>query len=452
MNIARENIDALNAVLKLNIAPEDYDAKVNEILKDYRKKANMPGFRPGKVPASIIDRMYKKPVMAEEINKIMSESIGKYLTDEKVNILGNPLPHESEQNTIDWDNQKEFEFSFDLGLAPEVNVDLSDQYKVPFYDINIDEKIIDDTVKNYTGRFGKLEPADVAEKDGTVKGTISQLDEKGEVVEKGLSAENASIYLNTLDEESQKLFVDKKAGDTVVFDIKKVYKNESEIARIFNINKKVAEGVSGNFQVKIEELSKYVEAEINQELFDKVFGKDTVKTEEEFRNKIKEQIQSNFEYESEFRFHVDAEEIFVDKIGMELPDAFLKRLMLYNNEGKVNQDDVEKEYPRFEKNLRWQLIKKSIAQANNIEVTEEEIKEEAKKSIKNQFAQYGYYDIPEEELEKYAAGMLKKDEDRDRLADKKIEEKIIALVKEKVKIDHKKVSLEDFNKLYQEKK
>lgn len=452
MNIARENIDALNAVLKINIAPEDYDAKVNEILKDYRKKANMPGFRPGKVPASIIDRMYKKPVMAEEINKIMSESIGKYLTDEKVNILGNPLPHESEQNTIDWDNQKEFEFSFDLGLAPEVNVDFSNQYKVPFYDITIDDKIIDDTVKNYTGRFGKLEPTDVAEKDGTVKGTISQLDEKGELVEKGLSAENASIYLNTVDEDTQKLFEAKKAGDTVVFDIKKVFKNESEIARIFNITKKVAEGVSGNFQVKIEELSKYVEAEINQELFDKVFGKDTVKTEEEFRNKIKEQIQSNFEYESEFRFHVDAEEIFVDKIGMELPDAFLKRLMLYNNEGKVNQDDIEKEYPRFEKNLRWQLIKKSIAQANNIEVTEDEIKEEAKKSIKNQFAQYGYYDVPEEELEKYSAGMLKKDEDRDRLADKKIEEKIIALVKEKVKIDHKKVSLEDFNKLYQEKK
>ncbi|MCH7658287.1 MAG: trigger factor [Bacteroidetes bacterium] len=451
MNITKENSDELNAVLKINVGKNDYEEKVRTVLKDYRRKAKIDGFRPGKVPAGLIKKMYGTAVLVEEINKIISESISKYLIEEKLNILGEPLPGEKEQK-IDWDKQTEFEFLFDLGLAPEFEVNLSRKDKIPYYNIKVDKKLIDSYTENYARRFGQFKSVDKVEKTEMLRGEIFQIDKEGNIKENGFSNKDATISLEILkDDNVIEKFAGKKAGELIDFDIKKAYPNDTEVAAILGVNKENITNIDPLVRFKIKEISKFENAEINQDLFDKAFGKDKIKSEEEFYNKIREEIQSNLEKESGYRFVADVKQQMLKKMELSLPEEFLKRWLLKTNEGKLTPDQIEKEFELLAEDLKWQLIKDKIVKDQDLKVTEEEVLEYAKEVTLMQFRQYSMTSMSDEQVEGFAKEMLKKEDDKKRMYDKKIEDKTIAYIRENVKIDEKKVSTDEFNKLFEKK-
>lgn len=451
MNITKENSDELNAVLKINVGKNDYEEKVRTVLKDYRRKAKIDGFRPGKVPAGLIKKMYGTAVLVEEINKIISESISKYLIEEKLNILGEPLPGEKEQK-IDWDKQTEFEFLFDLGLAPEFEVNLSGKDKIPYYNIKVDKKLIDSYTENYARRFGQFKSVDKVEKTEMLRGEIFQIDKEGNIKENGFSNKDATISLEILkDDNVIEKFAGKKAGELIDFDIKKAYPNDTEVAAILGVNKENITNIDPLVRFKIKEISKFENAEINQDLFDKAFGKDKIKSEEEFYNKIREEIQSNLEKESGYRFVADVKQQMLKKMELSLPEEFLKRWLLKTNEGKLTPDQIEKEFELLAEDLKWQLIKDKIVKDQDLKVTEEEVLEYAKEVTLMQFRQYSMTSMSDEQVEGFAKEMLKKEDDKKRMYDKKIEDKTIAYIRENVKIDEKKVSTDEFNKLFEKK-
>ena len=450
MNIIKENIDELNAVLKVRIEKDDYEIRVNDVLKNYRKKVNIDGFRPGKVPLGLINKKYRKPVLIEEINKIVSESISKYLAEEKLNILGKPIPSEKEQKPIDWDNQTEFEFIFDLGLAPEINIQVSKHDKLFYYDIKADDKTIDSYIANYTRRFGEFKSVDTVENNETLKGNIYQLNKEGNILENGISAEQVSFSLEMMkDEEIKKQFIGAKVNDIISFNLKKAYPNDSEIASILKIDKEEVQKIDAEFQFTVSEISKFINAEINQEFFDKVFGKNNIKSEEEFKNKIVGEIKDNLSRESDFKFMLDIQNELIQKANIKLPLDFLKKWLYLENKKKFTQEQIEKQFEDFEGKLKWQLIKDSIIKENEIKVTEEEIFTFAKELALRQYQQYGMSSVPDEHIENYVKELLTKEEEKRKLYEKKYENKIINFIKETVKVDKKQVSFEEFNKLFE---
>ena len=283
MNISRKDIDQNNAIVTVSVAKEDYAAKVEKSLREYRKKVNMPGFRPGHVPAGMINKMYGKALKADEINNVVSESLVKYIEDNNLNILGQPLPNETEQPTIDFDSQDTFDFMFDIGIAPEFNVELNEQITIPYYEIAIADEMVDNQVKSYASRYGKYAQVDVVAEKDMVKGTLSEM-ENGAVKEDGIVVENAVLTPGYMKVDEQKaLFVGKNKGETVAFNPKTAFENEVEISSLLKISKEEAAGVIADFQIEINEITRFEEAELNQELFDKVFGEGNVSTEDEFR-------------------------------------------------------------------------------------------------------------------------------------------------------------------------
>ena len=451
MNITKENIDELNAELKITIEESDYKEKVETVLTDYRRKAKIDGFRPGKVPSGMIKKMYGTAVLVDEVNKILSESISNYLVKEKLNILGEPLPCEKEQN-IDFEKQTEFEFLFDLGLAPEFEVTLTKKDKIPYYTIKVDKKLIDSYTKNYTRKFGHFKSADKVEKSEMLKGDIIQIDMEGNIKENGFSNNDATISLEILKDESViKKFTGKKTGESIDFDIKKAYPNNTEIAAILGTEKGNVIDIDPLVRFTIKEISKFENADINQELFDKAFGKDKIKSAEEFYNRIKEEIQANLKKESDYRFTVDVKEKMIDKMKLSLPEKFLKRWLLKNNERKVTPDQIEKEFDQVAEDLKWQLIKDKIIKEQDVKVTEDEVLEYAKVVALMQFQQYGMAGMPDEQLEGFAKEILKKEDDKRRMYAKLFEDKTIAYIKENVKNDEKMISTDSFNKLFEKK-
>lgn len=452
MNITREEIDALNTTVKIGIQQDDYDARVEDVLKDYRKKVNLDGFRPGKVPAGLVKKMYGKAILIEEINKIISESLSKYITDEKLNVLGEPLPNEQKQDPIDWDNQKEFEFTFDLGLAPQFEINLSNKDKVPFYTISVDKKIKDSYKEDLVRKLGSFKPVDQVEDEVMLKGSIRQLDVSGEIIESGIMVEETSFSLVAVkDEAIVKKFKSKRINDTIDFDIKKAFPNDTEIASILKIDKDQITNIGADFRFTIQEISRFENAEINQEFFDKAFGEGKITSEKEFEERVEEEIGIHLSKESELRFTVDAKDKMLAKFNIDLPSAFLKRWLITVNEGKVTEEQIDKDFDHFEQDLRWQLIKDQIIKDNQLTVTDEEINDFAKDYARMQFQQYGMANIPDEYLNNYAKEILEKEEEAKKIYGMKYEQKVIDYIKDQVKMDMKKVSSEEFNKLYEKK-
>jgi len=450
MNIVKENTGDLTAVLKVNISEKDYAEKVENVLKDYRKKARIDGFRPGKVPTGLIKKMYGKGIMVEEVNKLISESLTNYIREEKLNILGEPLPTEN-QKTADFDTEKDFEFSFDVALAPEVEVKLSKRDKVPYYEIKVDKKLLETHTDNYARRFGEFKDVEETTDNEMLTGNFIQLDEEGNVKEDGIKAEEVKITIEYIkNEEIKKSLAGHKAGDTVKFDVRKAYPSDSEIASMLRIDKEVAKNVTGDFNFEIAKVQRFDKAEINQELYDKAFGKDVVKTKEEFNAKLTEEIKANFVRETDYRFLIDAKKKFVEKINPDLPTEFLKRWLTVANEGKFTAEQIEEEFPKFEEDLKWQIIKDQIIKDNEIKVEEKDILDAAKEVTAAQFAQYGLANLPDEQLEQYAQEILKKDEERRNLYEKKFEDKVLEFIKDSIKLDTKEISVEDFQKLWED--
>jgi len=452
MDITEEKVDNLNAILKIQIGKEDYESRVGDVLKDYKKKVRLDGFRPGKVPVGLIKKMYGKAVLIEEINKIISESISKYLIDKDLKILGEPLPSDKEQKTIDWDNQTDFEFAFDLGLAPEFDMNLSKKDKIPFYEIKIDQKLRDTYIENYTRKYGTFTPVEMTGEKEMLKGSIRQIDAEGNITEKGIYAEDTSFSIEIIkDKKIKDKFVGARIKDVINFDIKKAFPNDQEIASILYINKDDVPALSSDFQFTINEISRFENAELNQEFFDKAFGKDKVKTVEEFEILVEKEIMNNLTREEEFKFLLDVKKNTINKLEIELPVEFLKKWLFRINEGKVAKEEIDKDFEKFEKDLKWQLIKDKIIKENEIKVTEDEALDYAKKVTLMQFQQYGMTNIPDEQLENYARELLKKEEENKRIYEKKYEEKVIEFIKELVKIDLKEVTTDEFNKLFDKK-
>ncbi|MBN2596724.1 trigger factor [Labilibaculum sp.] len=449
MNITKTNIDDLNAVIKLQIVQEDYETRVNNVLKDYRKKANINGFRAGKVPMGVIKKMYGTPVLADEINKILSEELMKYIRENDLNIMGEPLPNETEQKEINWEKDTKFEFSFDIALTPEYTLNLSKKDKIDFFKIIVDEKMIQSGVDMHSRRFGSNNAAEVVEEKELLKGNYAQVDADGKLIEEGIVSENVAMSLEYMkDEDAKKKFIGAKKDDVVVFNPAKAFENKSDIASMLNISKEEAETLDSDFQFTITEITKFVNAELNQELFDKVFGEGTVSSEEEFKNKIKEDIEKQLVNDSDYKFLIDAKAKLVKKAKIELPEAFLKRWIVSTNKD-MTAEQVDTDFANYADEFKWQLIKNRLIQENDLKVSQEEVMEFAKKQALMQFQQYGMMDVPEEYLNNYAQQMMQNQDEQRKIYERKADDKVVEYIKGTVKLEEKEISTEDFNKLFE---
>ena len=449
MNITRENTDDLNAILTVEVEKNDYEANVEKVLRDYRKKANIKGFRPGMVPFGLIKKMYGRAVKIEEINKLVAENIRKYLTDEKIEILGDPLPRPDDNDHPDFDTRESFTFSFDLGLAPVFETKLSKKNKVIMYEIEADEKMKNDYIDNYARRYGRFEKADVTEEKDVLKGKIEALDENDKPLPDGLFADDTTLSVELVkDKEIQKQFIGSKENDSIIFNLRKAFPNDYEIAGLLKRQKEEIEKIDGNFMFTINEITRFRKAELDQELFDRIYGEGVITSEEEFRKRIDEEIAASLREETGYKLSMDLRKLALDKSEFELPEDFLKRWLLKVNEDN-SEEQIEKEFGNFTRDLKWQLIRNKIARDNEIKITPEELQKEAENITRQQFRQYGLFYATDEQVTHYANETLKREEDAKRIADKLIEEKVIQALKDMVKLESKTVTVAEFNKLFE---
>lgn len=450
MNVSLQNIDKVSALLTVKLEKADYQPQVDKSLKTLRQKAQVPGFRPGMVPMSLVKKMYGKSVIADEVNKILSDKVYGYIKDNNVNILGEPMPNEDKQPDIDFDTMEEFEFVFDIALAPEFKAEVNTSDKVPYYSIDVTDEMVDNQVKNYTQRNGNYEQVDSYEENDMLKGLLAELDENGNTKEGGIQVEGAVMMPSYMKNDEQKaIFANAKVNDVLVFNPSAAYNdNATELASLLKINKEEAAEMKSNFSFQVEEITRFVNGELNQEIFDQVYGKDVVKSEEEFRAKIKESVAAQFVADSDYKLLLDVRKMLMEKVGkLEFPDALLKRIMLMNNSDK-GEDFVNENYEKSIEELTWHLIKEQLVKANDIKVEQEDIVNMAKEATKAQFAQYGMMSIPDDILENYAKEMLKKKESIDGLVNRVVESKLAAALKRQVTLENKTVSMEEFNKMF----
>ena len=448
MNITRENIDALNAVLKVAIEKADYEKTVADQLKEYRQKAVIPGFRPGKVPDGLIKRKYRIPVLVEEVNKLLSKNLSQYLVDEKLNILGEPLPNKEQRKSISWETDENFEFVFDIALAPEINISLDKQNEFNFYKITVSAEMIDHQVEMTQSQMGQNLPDDEIKDKSSVRGNFVQLNNAGEELENGIRPEAVLIAIDMIkDDEIKNNFIGKTSGDVVVFDPVKAFENRHEIKHMLNIKQEEADALNSNFSFTITEILRFEKAEMNEDVFKKLYGEETdVKTTEDFRNRIKTEIEANLIYSSNHKFAIDAHNKLVEQANIVLPEVFLRRWLIAINK-ELTAEQIENEFEVFINDLKWQLIKESIIKENEIKVSVEETQSFAIQMSRAQYNQYGIYDIPEEQLESFAKMILEKPQENERIYKRLYEDKVIKVVKEKVAILETEVSQEEFNEM-----
>ena len=449
MNISLQNVDKVSALLTVNIEKADYQEKVEKVLKTYRQKANIPGFRKGMVPMSLIKKQFGKSVTAEEVDRLMQEKVNEYIRENKVNMLGMPLPNEEKMQVIDFDTQENFEFVFDIALAPEFKAEVSEQDAIDFYTIAVSDEMVNSQVDMYAQRAAKYEKVEEYADRDMVKGLLAELDEHGNTKEGGIQVEGAVMMPSYMKNDEQKaIFATAKVNDVLVFNPNAAFEgNEAELSSLLKIKREEVAEMKSNFSFQIEEITRAVPAALTQELFDQVFGEGAVSSEEEFRGKIKEGIAAQFLADSNYKFLLDARTYLMNKVGkLEFPDALLKKIMLMNNEDK-GESFVEENYEKSLEELTWHLIKEQLVEAFGIKVEQADILEIAKENTRMQFAQYGMMSIPEEMLENYAKEMLKKKENVEGLVNRAVETKLAAALKGKVALNNKEVSMEEFNNL-----
>ena len=436
MNITKEQIDELNAVVKVAITKDDYQDKVESILRDYRKQANIPGFRKGQVPIGLIKKQYGKAVLVDEVNKLLQDNLNKYLTEEKLDVLGNPLP--KQQDNFNWDNE-EFDFEFELGLAPNFEVPLKTKKPITHYKIVADKKMVDEQVERILKQYGKLvAKTEVGKKNelvGTFKNEEEGIDHKSTLELDKLESKKATTAL-----------LGKKVGDVVGLNTKGLLKEDYLLSSALGISAEKAKGLKIDVDFTIEEINEREPAVMNQELFDKLFGPDTVKSEKELKERIKEDSEKQFEQQSEQKLLNDVTEYFIENTKFELPSGFLTRWIQMTGESPLTQEQASAEYEKSEKGLRYQLIEGKIIKDNNIQIQFEELKEYAKGFIKSQMAQYGQLNPQEEELNNIAARVLGNEEEVKRLSEQLMSQKLLTLYKEKVNLKTKEVTYDNFVK------
>lgn len=449
MNISLENTGKVSAELIVKVEAADYQAEVEKSLKNFRRNANVPGFRKGMVPMGLIKKQYGAAAKAEEVNKLLQNKMFEYIKENNVNMLGEPLTSEK-QEMVDFATADDFTFIFDIALAPQFEVEVSAKDKVPYYTIDVTENLVEQQCKMYQQRAGEYKKVDSYQDRDMLKGLLAELDENGSTLEGGLQVEDAVMLPSYFKNDDQKaIFADAKVNDVLVFNPNTAYAgNEVELSSFMKIKKEEVAQHAGNFSFQVNEITRYEESELNQAIFDQVFGEGNVTSVEEFKQKIKEQMAQNFVADSDYKFLVDVRDYLKNKVGkLEYPDALLKKIMLLNNKEK-GEEFVNENYDKSIEELTWHLIKEQLVKANGVKVENNEVTEMAKQATRAQFAQYGMMNIPDEMLENYAKEMLKKEDTVENLVNRVIEGKLAAALKSQVKLDNKTVTLEEFNKMF----
>ena len=449
MNISFEKVDNVNALLTLSLVKADYEENVNKALKDFRKKAQMPGFRPGQVPVGLLKKRFGAEITAEEVNKILGKELTQYIREQKINVRGEPLPNEEKTPAIDFDSQEEFTFVFDVALAPEFDAKISDKDELDFYDITVDDAMVDQQVQVYAQRAGQYSKVESYEDRDMVKGILAQLGEDGQPLEGGLQKEGAVMLPNYMknDEEKAK-FNGAKVNDVLVFNPAKAYDNSDvEISSLLGITKEQAAEVKSDFSYQITEITRFVPAEVNQELFDQILGEGKVSSEAEFRANIAESMQRDFAVDSDYKFTLDLRKYLTDRIGaLQYPEEMLKRIMKLNNKDK-DEDYINRNFQPSLDELTWHLIKEQLCDQLEVKIQQEDVLEAAKTATRMQFAQYGMSNVSEDVITRYANEMLKNEQQAEGLVTRAVERKIVEKAKNVVKLQHKQISMDEFNKM-----
>lgn len=450
MKVTFENPDKVNGLITLTVEEADFKEKVEKQLKDYRKRANIPGFRPGQVPMGMVRRQYGAAVKVDVINNVLGEEIYKYIRENNIQMLGEPMPSEK-QTQVDLEKEAPYTFVFDIAVAPEFDIELSGKDTVDFYNITVDDKLIDQQIDMYASRSGHYDKVEEYQANDMLKGDLRELDADGNTKEGGITVEGAIMMPEYIKVDEQKaLFQGAKMGDVITFNPKKAYpEGSAELQGLLKVSREEAENVTSDFSYQVTEISRYTRAEVNQELFDQVYGKGNIADEKAFRERIAQDLKAQFVSDSDYRFMLDLRKYCEDKVGdLTFPEAALKRIMLNNNKDK-GADYVEKNFDASIKELKWHLIKEKLVAANNIKIEDADVKDAAKEAARAQFAQYGMNNVPDEYLENYAADMLKKKEYVDNLVDRSIDRKLTEVLKKVVKLKEKDITLDEFNKLFQ---
>ncbi len=448
MNITFDKNEKASAVMTITVEEADYQADVKKALNDYRKKANIPGFRPGQAPIGMIKRQIGAQVKVDTINRLVGSKLYDYVKENNINMLGEPMPHLGEE-PVDLDQPAPYTLKFDIAVAPEVDIKLTKSNKIVYYNISVDDKMIDQQIDAYASRGGSYEKVDAYEDNDMLKGDLRELNEDGTTKEGGIEVSEAVLLPNYMKVDEQKaLFQGCKVGDIITLNPKKAYpESPIEVSSLLKITKEEAANVNSDFSYQITEISRYKKHDVNQELFDQVFGKDVVKDEKEFRSKIAEQLKEQLNANAEYRFLADVRAYVEKKLGkVEYDDELMKRIMLANNKDK-DQKFVDDNYEASVKELTWHLAKNKLLEQTGVKIEDADVKEVAKEMTKMQFAQYGMNNIPDEYIEQYAEEMLKKPEQVDQLVNQAADRKLMTALKSVVTLNEKEISFEEFSKL-----
>ena len=451
MNISFESADKVNGLMTIVIEKADYEEKVEKTLKDYCKKAQMPGFRPGMVPMGLIKKQYGTAVKVDEVNRLLGEKLYEYVRENKIQMLGEPLPNEEKQQPQDFQQDGPYTFVFDIAVAPEFKAELTAKDTVDYYDIKVDDKLVDDQVQMYASQAGEFVEAQEWSGNDTLKGDLRQLDADGNTLEGGIETEGGMIMPSYIKgEDEKKKFDGAKLGDIITFNPKKAYPdNDAEVAALLKVDKEQVKDMTADFSFQVTSINHFQPAAVDEKLFERVFG-EGVKDEADFRQRISDTIKPQLAANSDYRFMLDVRKYMEKKVGeLTFPEALLKRIMLNNNKDK-GEDFVEKNFKASVDELKWHLIKEQLVAANGIKVEDDDLKQVAKAAIRQQFAQYGMTNVPEDVLENYAEEQLKKREQVDQFVDRAVDAKLTEALKGIVKLNKKEVTLDEFNKLMQE--
>ena len=437
MNIVRENLENLTSLLKVTVSESDYADAVDKALRQYKKKANIPGFRPGMVPMSVINKMYRKGVTAEESYRAASKAAFDYFEKEKIDIIGDLLPSD-QQKDLDFDNDTTHEFVFEFAVTPEVNLALSKKDKVAEYEIKLTDEMRDGYRTNFMRRFGRLVDVEAVEKDEALTVTLDNEEMK---------IEEAYVGLISMNDEERKPFVGKKVGDTMDIDINTLYKSPSQRASMLQVKEKDLEGINPKFKLTIDKIRKFAEPDLDEEFFKTAFPEGNVKDAEGFNKYIDEQITKDLKRESEYLFTLTMRKFLVGKAALVMPEAFLKEWLFKINEGKFSMEDIEKDFPAFVDMMRWNIIQKKVIADKEIKLTSDEVVTEAKALAMMQFAYYGMNSVADEMLENYAKNMLSNKEEAQKIQEKLYERKVLDALTPEITVQKKSVTSEEFGKL-----
>ena len=438
MNITLDKKTPTEGIIKVSLKQTDYQPKVEEKVKDYARKANIKGFRQGKVPAGLIKKMYGKSIVVDEVNNTLSTALGEYIKENNIQLIGEPLPVEEKMKAIDWETQTDFEFEYEVGMVDEFNYDLG-KGKVTAYKIELDKKGMEETLDNIKKQFGNVTNPEEAKEGDDFFGTFKQVD--GEISNESL------LKWDTIAKKEQKKFAGAKPGDSIEVDIDKLVTDHHDLMNLLDIGHDKAHDIKGKFHFTIKNINRTEAAELNQELYDKVFGKDTVKSEEEFKNKVKEVVEENYKRESDLLLNRDVRDVLIKNTKIDIPETFLKRWLLVANEG-VTQEDVDREFDDYVRSLKWDLIRNKVAEDNDIKVENEEVRDRTKSMILSQLGGPGAADQLKDHMESFADNYLQAENGQNymKVYNEVREEKILQLIREKISVSEKKVNLDEFKK------